>query len=201
MEELTGVLIEYIRQHKEWAVLVIFVLAFGESIAFVSLVLPFWAMLIAIGTLVDSSGLNLPALWVSAACGAALGDWFSYWLGRHFHLQIGAMWPLSRYPDLLPRGHTFMQKYGVFAIVIGRFFGPLRASVPLAAGAVEMDRMSFQLANWSSAFLWAGVLLFFGNGLGRVLEWMWDKPELGAVLVGIVAVCAAVFYYYFKSEK
>jgi membrane protein DedA with SNARE-associated domain len=77
------------------------------------------------------------------------------------------MWPLARHPDLLPRGHAFFERYGAWAIVLGRFSGPFRASVPIVAGAAQMDRFKFQVANWSSALLWAFVLLAFGDALGR----------------------------------
>jgi hypothetical protein len=40
------------------------------------------------------------------------------------------MWPFSRYPNLLARGEAFIKRWGVLAIFIGRFSGPLRASVP-----------------------------------------------------------------------
>ena len=50
------------------------------------------------------------------------------------------------------------------------FRAPLRASVPLVAGIVEMPRAKFQLANWSSAFLWAFVLLMFGDAMGQGLN-------------------------------
>ena len=73
------------------------------------------------------------------------------------------MWPLSRYPNLLPKGHEFFEKWGVWAIVIGRFSGPLRASVPIVAGVTQMPQIKFQIANWSSAFLWAFVLLSPGT--------------------------------------
>ena len=76
------------------------------------------------------------------------------------------MWPLSRHPDLLPRGHAFFERYGAWAIVLGRFSGPFRASVPIVAGAAQMDRFKFQVANWSSALLWAFVLLALVFGLG-----------------------------------
>ena len=110
----------------------------------------------------------------SAAIGAALGDWLSYWLGYYFHEQISKIWPLSKYPDLLPQGHAFMEKYGAWAIVFGRFSGPLRASVPLAAGIFEMERWKFQLANWSSAFLWAFILLYFGDVISTFTKWLWQ---------------------------
>jgi membrane protein DedA with SNARE-associated domain len=59
------------------------------------------------------------------------------------------------------------------SIYIGRFFGPLRASVPLAAGIFEMPYWRFQVANFTSAFIWAGVLLLFGDGLSVAIEWLW----------------------------
>ena len=59
----------------------------------------------------------------------------------------------------------------MLGIFIGRFFGPLRASVPLAAGILEMHYWHFQLANFASAFLWAFVLLFFGDFGFNIYKW------------------------------
>ncbi len=77
------------------------------------------------------------------------------------------MWPLSRHPTLLPRGHALFEKYGTLAIWLARFSGPLRAAVPIVAGAVQMDTKRFQIANWLSAFLWAGLLLAFGDVIAK----------------------------------
>ena len=170
MEQFVSGIIEFVKANQGWSVPIVFLLAFGESIAFISLVLPFWGMLVAIGALVGVSwSLEFGLLWLAASIGAALGDWVSYWLGYHYHDRIARMWPLSRYPDLLPRGHAFFEKYGVWAIVLGRFSGPFRASVPIVAGATQMDQTKFQIANWASAFLWAGVLLIFGDGVGQAI--------------------------------
>ncbi len=166
-------ILAFVREHKSWAGPVVFVLAFGESLAFVSLILPFWAILVGIGTLIGASGgLDFWFILTMAATGAALGDWFSYWLGYHYHEQIARMWPLRNYPDLLPKGHAFFEKWGPWAVVLGRFSGPLRASVPLVAGIVEMPKVKFQIANWSSAFLWALVLLAFGDIAGQSFNWV-----------------------------
>ena len=167
------------QEHRAWAGPLVFVLAFGESLAFVSLILPFWGILVAIGVLI-SGNIGSVEFWTiltAAAVGAACGDWLSYWLGYHYHEGIARMWPLSRYPDLLPKGRAFFDKWGPWAIVLGRFSGPLRASVPIVAGTVQMPKGMFQLANWSSAFLWAGVLLVFGDGMGRL--WSFLKALFG----------------------
>jgi membrane protein DedA with SNARE-associated domain len=36
---------------------------------------------------------------------------------------------------------------------------------------VRMPPWLFQLANWPSAVLWAGVLLMVGDNLGQVMSW------------------------------
>ncbi len=173
IDAFADTVLTFVKEHRNWAAPIMFGLAFGESIAFVSLILPFWAMLVGIGTLVGVGSAEFWIVLTAAAAGAAMGDWLSYWLGFHYHDKIAQMWPLSRYPDLLPRGHRFFERWGAWAIVLARFSGPLRASVPIVAGAVRMDRLPFQLANWSSAFLWAGVLLVFGDVIARAFPYVW----------------------------
>jgi membrane protein DedA with SNARE-associated domain len=65
-----------------------------------------------------------------------------------------------------------MKKWGIPGIFIGRFFGPLRAAVPLIAGIFEMPIWRFQLANFSSAFVWAAVLLTIGDGISVGVKWL-----------------------------
>lgn len=164
-------LMTFVRENQTYAPFIVMLLAFGESLAFVSLILPFWALLVGIGAIFgQASDFTFWAVLVAAAIGAGLGDWVSYWIGKHYHKQIAGMWPLRNYPDLLPKGHRFFDKYGAWAIVLGRFSGPLRASVPIVAGTVQMHQPTFQLANWSSAFLWAAVLMFFGDAIARLLS-------------------------------
>jgi membrane protein DedA with SNARE-associated domain len=165
-------ILQFARTHQSWAPLIVGVLAFGESLAFVSLVLPFFTILIGIGALIGAAGsLDFWIVLTAAAIGAALGDWLSYWLGRHYHAEIGRMWPLRNYPDLLPRGQRLFERWGAWAVVIGRFSGPLRAAVPIVAGAVRMPPTLFQIANWTSAFLWAAVLLLLGGNIGQLAAW------------------------------
>ena len=166
-------LIEFVRIHQQWAAPVVLLLAFGESLAFISLLLPAWAALVSLGALISAGELSFWPIWAAAAIGAALGDWLSYWVGLKLEYRVQHIWPLSRHPDLIPRGEAFVKKWGVLAIFIGRFFGPLRASVPLVAGIFEMPYWRFQIANITSAFVWAGALLIFGDADGKLVRWLW----------------------------
>ena len=165
-------LVEFVRLHEAWAAPIVFALAFGESLAFISLLIPAWAALVGIGVLIGSSQLNFWRIGVAGSIGAALGDWLSYWVGVKLGPPVAHVWPLSRHPDLLPKGEAFVKRWGVLAIFIGRFFGPLRASVPLVAGIFHMPYWSFQLANFSSAFVWAGVLLTLGDVVAKIFTWV-----------------------------
>jgi len=165
--------VDFVRTNQAWAVPVVFALAFGESLAFISLLIPAWGALVAIGALIGSSGIKFWPIWVSASLGAAFGDWLSYWIGLKLEHTVANVWPLSRHPDLIPRGEIFMKKWGIPGIFIGRFFGPLRAVVPLIAGIFEMPFWRFQLANFSSAFVWAAVLLTIGDGIAKAVRWIW----------------------------
>lgn len=136
--------IAFVRDNAAWAPPIVFALAFGESLAFISLRL-----------------------------GAACGDWLSYWIGLKLEHSVAHIWPLSRHPDLIPRGERFMKTWGIPGIFIGRFFGPLRAAGPLIAGIFEMPYWRFQLANFSSAFVWAAVLLTLGDVISTALQWLW----------------------------
>jgi membrane protein DedA with SNARE-associated domain len=166
--------IAFVRDNAAWAPPIVFALAFGESLAFISLLIPAWGALVAIGALLGPSGINFWPVWLAGALGAALGDWLSYWVGVKLEYSVAKIWPLSRHPELIPRGEAFMKKWGVPGIFIGRFFGPLRAVVPLIAGIFEMPFWRFQLANVSSALVWAAVLRTLGDGVSSGLRWLLD---------------------------
>src|SRR5215472_12318230 len=173
MEDFAHAMADFVRDHQAWASPIVLVLAFGESLAFISLIIPALAALVAIGALIGPSGINFWPIWIAGSLGAALGDWLSYWIGGKIGPGVAHIWPLSRNPDLVPRGERFMKRWGVLSIFIGRFFGPLRASVPLVAGILEMPYWPFQIANFVSAFVWAGVLLTIGDSLTRLLQLLW----------------------------
>lgn len=166
-------IVAFVAEHKAWGPPIVFVLAFGESLAFVSLLLPAWAALLGIGVLINKGALDFWSIWIAASLGAAFGDWLSYWIGQKLEYTVQHIWPLSRHPDLIPKGERFVKKWGALGIFIGRFFGPLRASVPLVAGIFEMPFWRFQLANFSSAFVWAAVLLLIGDVGSKLFSWLW----------------------------
>jgi membrane protein DedA with SNARE-associated domain len=163
MEHLIHNIIVFIENNQAWLIPITFLLAFGESLAFLSLFLPATVILVAISALIGKSGIgmsNIFWVWFAAGAGGSLGYWVSYLIGRYFKDDVGKIWPFSRRPEMLEKGRTFFDKYGTLGVFLGHFFGPVRAVVPVVAGTFAMPQLAFQAANISSAFLWAaGVLV------------------------------------------
>lgn len=160
---------------------VIGTLAFMESLAIIGIFTPGIALL-ATGALAAGAAAT-PLSWLLAAgwFGAALGDGLSFLLGRR--IGPGVRDP-ARYPRLtawMRPGERLIDRYGVLALVIGRFLGPIRPVLPLAAGMLRMPTPRFMTLNvvtaiaWSPAYLLPGYLVgaAYGQRITVPSDWPW----------------------------
>lgn len=155
----------FIEAHKAWTPFIAGGLAFCESLAVLSLFVPATVILLGVGGLIGAADIPFWPVVAAAALGAALGDWISYEFGRYFKDDVKGWWPMSCYPEATRKSEDFLKRWGAGAVAIGRFFGPIRAVVPLIAGSFGVQRLHFQVANVLSAIVWAFVLLAPGAGL------------------------------------
>jgi membrane protein DedA with SNARE-associated domain len=165
LDALTTLLLDFIRTHQGWAPFIVGALAFAESLAFLSFLVPSTVLLLGIGALIGASGLEFWPIWLGAAAGGILGDWVSYAIGYRFKHAAFRVWPLSYHPNVAERGERLFMKWGAWGVFLGRFIGPMRAVVPLIAGIFAMPILLFQVANIASAFVWAFIMLAPGAGL------------------------------------
>jgi membrane protein DedA with SNARE-associated domain len=159
MDDFARSAILFVQEHQRWGIPIVFLLAFSESFAFISLLVPATGILFGVGGLVAAADFRFWPIWFAAASGAVAGDWLAYEIAYHFKDRIMQVWPLKNRAALVTRGLRFFKRWGLIAVFLGRFFGPLRAIVPIAAGLYAMPRPAFQLANVTSAAIWAfGIL-------------------------------------------
>lgn len=177
--------------HRAWAGPIMGAIALGESLALVGLFVPATALMLVIGGLIGSGLLDpLPVILWSVA-GSVVGDSLSYALGRWIGPRIYYRWPLKRHRAMVARTRLFFRKYGFWSILAGRFFGPIRSTIPLIGGVMQMPQKPFQIANLLSALLWVPVMLAPGflaaRGLGE-LEGL-HGPHWSVFAVLIVLFC------------
>jgi membrane protein DedA with SNARE-associated domain len=185
-------IVDFIARHAAWAGPMMFLLSFGESFAFLSLLFPGTAIMVAAGAFIPSGILNFWPLVIGCVLGASLGDGISFWLGLRYGHLVAKVWPFTRHPEQLTRGLTFFQRHGGKSVFIGRFFGPLRAVIPLVAGMAKMRPGLFWAANVLSALVWAPLLLLPGALTATALrtlrfadDWEWALGGALVVLVGV----------------
>lgn len=202
MEHLAAELLAFIKANPGWAMSVIAITAFGESFAFLSLLFPGTAILIASGGLVQAGVIPFFSTALAGIIGAVLGDAISFWLGQKFGPLLPGVWPFRRHPGMLERGAAFFRRFGGLSVFIGRFFGPLRAVIPIAAGTLGMPAGLFYAANILSALIWAPALIFSGQLITLITHSLLSGGTSSLMLAAVaVAAIAIVVVFYLLRRR
>lgn len=176
--------------HPDAILFCIFFIAMIEAVAVIGTIIPAVPVLFVLSLLAAHADIAPLPLFMAGIAGAMMGDGVSYALGHGFKHRIENIWPFSRYPDWLHRAEAFVEKHGGKGIIFGRFIGPLRAFVPMAAGIFRMKPLYFLWMNLLSALAWAPFHLLPGYSLGAAAahDWLPGRPQLWLVAALLILV-------------
>ena len=144
-------LINFVSAHPWLAYLTVFLAALLEAVPVVGSVIPGSTIILALSALVPGGELWLEGVLAAAVAGAVLGDGTAFWVGHRAQREILNTWPLANYPRLVAQSETFFQRWGTWAVFFARFVPPIRAFVPLTAGALGMPPPRFCVKSRSGA--------------------------------------------------
>ncbi|MBF0256883.1 MAG: DedA family protein [Gammaproteobacteria bacterium] len=195
-DQLSG----WISAHPERAGWVVFAIALAESLAIVGVLVPGVVILFVVGTLIGAGVLDFWSMCAYAVAGAILGDGLSYWLGHRLDDYTERLGWFRLHPEHLPRGIAFFARYGDLSVALGRFFGPIRAIIPLVAGLMRMPPRRFYIANILSALVWAPAYLLPGTLMGKLAsdgDWL----KLAFPLAGIGLVLLVWWLIHRRSNR
>ncbi|MFT5521014.1 MAG: membrane protein DedA with SNARE-associated domain [Enterobacterales bacterium] len=160
----------WISNNPDWALFIVFSIAFIESLAVVGLLMPGWLLLVGVGILIGTGNINFYLASLFCFFGAVIGEYLSFLVGVHYQQNVHQWSIFKRHPDWLSKTEHFFQRFGTASIALGRFVGPIRAFVPLLAGMSSMPALRFQITNVLSAMIWAPVYLMPGVILGASIQ-------------------------------
>ncbi len=198
MHAIADSILNSIQQHAEWAWLVVFIIAFAESMAIIGLLVPGWALLLGIGTLIGADVLEFFPIVVSAYLGAVIGEYLSFYVGYHYHEPILKWKLIARHQHLIESTREFFEKHGATGVFFGRFIGPIRAVIPLVAGISEMPKRTFFWVNLTSGIIWAPLYLIPGILVGAAYNL--DR-EVSTAIVFIFTILALVLWMAIKQTR
>ncbi|MCA6124675.1 DedA family protein [Bradyrhizobium sp. WSM 1704] len=147
--------IAFVSAHAWLAYLTLFLAALLEAVPVVGSLVPGSTIILALSALVPGGELKLWPVLAAAAAGALLGDGTAYLIGYRSQREILSNWPLSNYPRVVTQSEAFFQRWGVLAVFFARFVPPIRAFVPITAGALDMPPSRFYAVNIPAILLWA----------------------------------------------
>jgi len=148
-------LIAFVSAHAWLAYLTLFLAALLEAVPVIGSVVPGSTVILALSALVPSGDLKLAWVLLAAIAGAVLGDGSAFWIGHRAQREILGTWPLSNYPRVIAQSEAFFKKWGTWAVFFARFVPPIRAFVPVTAGALDMAPARFYAVNIPAILLWA----------------------------------------------
>ena len=194
-------LIAFVSAHAWLAYLTLFLAALLEAVPVIGSVIPGSTVILALSALVPGGDLVLEWVLVAAIAGALLGDGTAFWIGHRTQREILNSWPMTNYPHVVAQSEAFFHRWGALAVFFARFVPPIRAFVPVTAGALGMSPPRFYAVNIPAILLWASAHVLPGvlavSALHRyagiphhtgVIKHYWMLIVVGGALVVALAV-------------
>jgi membrane protein DedA with SNARE-associated domain len=194
-------LIAFVSAHAWLAYLTLFLAAMLEAVPVVGSLVPGSTVILALSALVPGGELQLEWVLLAAIAGALVGDGSAFWVGHRSQREILSAWPMTSYPRVVAQSEAFFHRWGALAVFFARFVPPIRAFVPITAGALGMPPLRFYGVNIPAILVWApahvlpGVLavsalhkyagLPHHEGVGKHL---WMLAVVGGALIVALAV-------------
>jgi membrane protein DedA with SNARE-associated domain/membrane-associated phospholipid phosphatase len=179
------------------------VMAFLETGAFVGLVAPGETVVIVGGVVAGQGEINVVILiglvWACAFAGDTVSFLLGRRLGRGFLIKHGPRVKITE--QRLEQVEGFLKRHGGPTILIGRFVGLVRALAPFVAGASRMPLRSFLPYDIVAAGIWSTVFCLLGYLFWRSFDQVVHIAKQGALAFGTtvgVVIAAVIAYRYLK---
>jgi membrane protein DedA with SNARE-associated domain/membrane-associated phospholipid phosphatase len=147
-----------------WTYLLVGVLAFLETGAFVGLIAPGETVVLAAGVIAGQGEISLSVLigvvWSCAVLGDTVSLFVGRRLGRRFLERHGPKLKIT--PERLQQVERYFDRHGGKTILIGRFIGLVRAVAPFVAGSSGLPFRRFFPYSVVGAGLWSTLFCVLG---------------------------------------
>ncbi len=187
----------------DWTYLIVGLLAFLETGAFVGLLVPGETAMIVGGAVAGLGVINLYLLVAIAWSMAFLGDSFSFMLGRKlgrgFVLRHGSKVGVTR--ERFEEVERYFERHGGKTVLIGRFVGIVRALAPFVAGTSGMAYRGFAPYSILGSGLQVTSNIILGYVFARSIDSAAEYAGAAALILGTliaVTVVAVVGFRFFR---
>ena len=152
------------------------------------------------GALASQGKLNLVLVVAIASLANLTGSLIAFWLTRRYGERV----VLSRLGHRLglSRGHLrlanrFFERFGLWAVFIGRLLPIVRTYISFPAGVSKIGYTRFVLATLAGAIPWNFALAYAGYRLGQQYQTVARdiSPFVIPIAVGVVVLLAVAWWF------
>jgi membrane-associated protein len=175
----------FVQAHDQSIYFILFAIIFCETGLVVTPFLPGDSLLFTAGAVAAHGMLNSLLLFVLLSIAAIVGDTVNYWIGAMIGPRAFSGNVRFLKKEHLDRTHRFYERYGGFAIIIGRFVPIVRTFAPFVAGIGAMNYTRFIIYNIVGGIAWVGLFVFGGYWFGAL---PFVKRNFEIVIAAIIVI-------------
>ena len=156
-------------------------------------------MLLAGWLLIQAKGGSVwlvPVAGFYGALGSLLGSLVLYWVslkgGRRLLLRYGKYVLIGK--DEVDKAEAWFNKYGEWAVFIGRLLPVVRSFISIPAGLARMNLWRFSLYTFAGSFIWSLGLAYGGYLLGE--NWEELRSAMRPFDIPILVILAGGFGWF-----
>jgi membrane protein DedA with SNARE-associated domain len=139
---------------------------------------------------------------VGATIGAIVIYLVSFKIGRIAIVKLGKYVFVNE--KKIESAERWFEKYGVYAVFLGRMAPGVRELISVPAGIARMPFAKFVTFTFFGSLIWSVILVFLGYFLGdsweRLSETLSDYFTVISVLV-LLSVAIVIFYYVYYGKR
>jgi membrane protein DedA with SNARE-associated domain len=196
----TRALGHFVREHQAAG---LFLVVFAEELG-IPLPAPGDVAIAWGGYLTTTGAIPYPMAYLAVIGGAVLGSFCLYSLskrfGHPFIVRFGRY--VGLYPERLESVERVFQRWGPWAIIVGRHIPGMRIVLSAFAGVFEIRARVFVPCVLVSASIWAAIFLEIGRVLGRNSRFLFRLfPSHLFPLLMLFLVAAAVLWMAYEHRS
>lgn len=150
------------------------------------------------GFMTTTTELTIIGVILASTAGSLTGAIALYGLGRLMPLERQIAF-VARYgkflrlkPDDIRKAHAWFDKYGIWAVLIGRVIPLIRSLISIPAGSTRMQLLPFLLFTTLGSLVWNTFLVTVGATVGSSWESIVDYMNAySSVVYAIIALVGA----------
>lgn len=189
---MTATLTHLVETYGVWAVLVL--------MAVESCGIPFPSEVImpTAGLLAATGHLNLEEAILAGAVGNLIGSLVAYGLAARFGkpLLLGPGRYIGISPHHLELADGWFQRWGLWAVLIGRVLPVVRTYISFPAGLARVKLGPFSILTFVGALPWCAALALVGYTLGKSYDRVSGPIQLVAIVIAAVVAIIVVAWWW-----